>query len=110
MTQVVIEKPVLNSPFEDPQRHFRFDDEGITNEIVEKRRISSYFIPIPRAKKKGKQTQLSFESQWTQDRVKENEFINKVRARVPNGGWVGILALPTPLRGFWITGNVGTGS
>jgi type III restriction enzyme len=38
MSQVVIENPVLNSPFKEPQRHFRFDDEGITNEIVEERR------------------------------------------------------------------------
>ena len=46
MKQVVIENPVLNSPFEVPQRHFKFDDEGITNEIVESRRSSAYFIPI----------------------------------------------------------------
>jgi hypothetical protein len=32
--QVVIENPFLNSPFEEPQRHFRFSDEGITNEVV----------------------------------------------------------------------------
>jgi hypothetical protein len=44
--QVVIENPIINSPFEEPQRHFRFDDNGITDEIVESRRISAYFIPI----------------------------------------------------------------
>lgn len=26
--QVVIENPVINSPFAEPARHFRFDDEG----------------------------------------------------------------------------------
>jgi hypothetical protein len=26
----VIENPILNSPFEEPQRHFRFDETGIT--------------------------------------------------------------------------------
>jgi hypothetical protein len=26
--QVVIENPVINSPFEEPTRHFRFDDEA----------------------------------------------------------------------------------
>lgn len=46
MVQVVIENPVLNSPFRKPIRHFSFSDEGITNEIVESRRISSYFVPI----------------------------------------------------------------
>jgi len=29
-----IEHPVINSPFEEPQRHFRFTDTGITNEVV----------------------------------------------------------------------------
>ena len=45
--QVVIENPVINSPFAEPQRHFRFSDEGISNEIVAQRRESAYFIPIP---------------------------------------------------------------
>jgi hypothetical protein len=31
--QVVIANPVINSPFEEPKRHFRFNDEGITNQI-----------------------------------------------------------------------------
>ena len=31
MSQVVIENPIINSPFEEPSRHFKFDDEGITN-------------------------------------------------------------------------------
>jgi len=57
---VVIENPILNSPFLEPSRHFRFRDEGITNDIVEGRRISSYFIPIAKPKNKnGKQ--LAFE-------------------------------------------------
>src|SRR5689334_6801198 len=82
MKQVVIENPVINSPFEEPKRHFRFSSEGITNEITEKRRVSSYFIPIARPKKKGKSQALLFETEWTQDRIEENKFINDVRARV----------------------------
>jgi hypothetical protein len=31
----VIENPVLNSPYKEPTRHFRFSDEGIISEIVE---------------------------------------------------------------------------
>ena len=38
MKQVVIENPMLNSPFEEPGRHFKFSDEGITDEVVEARR------------------------------------------------------------------------
>jgi hypothetical protein len=41
MKQVIIENPVINSPFEEPKRHFRFADDGITNEIVEGRRESA---------------------------------------------------------------------
>jgi hypothetical protein len=61
----LIVNPVLNSPFEEPTRHFRFTDDGITNEEVPTRRLSGYFVPIPQPKKKGKQ-QLDFGAGWTQ--------------------------------------------
>lgn len=48
MSQAVIENPVINSPFIEPARRFRFTDEGITDEIIEERCSSSYFIPIGR--------------------------------------------------------------
>ena len=64
MSQVVIENPIINSPFDEPTHHFRFTDEGITDEIVEGRRTSSYFVPIAKPKKKGsKQLQFDTESQ-----------------------------------------------
>jgi len=63
MKQVVMENPVNNSPFEEPKRHFLFSEEGITNEILEARRVSSYFVPIPKPKKKDKRKQLSFENE-----------------------------------------------
>ncbi|MHB8646155.1 MAG: BPTD_3080 family restriction endonuclease [Thermomicrobiales bacterium] len=100
---VVIENPILNSPFLEPKRHFRFSDEGITNEIINERRISSYFVPIPRAKKKGK-AQLAFDTEWTQDRVEENKFINRVRARVAlwrQGGYIGITKTTRQLLDYW---------
>jgi type III restriction enzyme len=78
--QVVIENPILNSPFEDPTRNFKFGDEDITNEVVEKRRTSSYFVPIAQPKKKGKQ--LQFETEWTSDRLEENRLVNLIRERV----------------------------
>ncbi len=34
----LIDNPVINSPFAEPKRHFRFDDNGITDEIVPGRR------------------------------------------------------------------------
>jgi type III restriction enzyme len=80
MAQVLIENPILNSPFEEPKRHFLFDDDGITDKIEAKRRPSSYFIPIAQPKVKGKQ--LTLETQWTKDRAKDNDEINFIRTRV----------------------------
>jgi type III restriction enzyme len=80
LPQVVIENPVLNSPYNEPRRHFRFGEDGITDEIVEARRVSSHFMPIPAAKKKGRQ--LLLDTERTKERIRENEFINQVRGRV----------------------------
>ena len=63
VAQVVIENPILNSPYDEPTRHFRFDDDGITGEVVEGRRPSSYFMPIPRPARSGGQQQ--FDTEWT---------------------------------------------
>lgn len=54
MPQVTIENPIVNGPFEAPARHFRFDDDGITNDIIEKRRRSALGVrrgdgPVGRA-------------------------------------------------------------
>jgi len=46
--QVVIANPVINSPFEEPRLHFRFSEQGITDEIDLGRRQSEYFVPIAR--------------------------------------------------------------
>ncbi len=84
MKTVVIENPILNSPFDVPARHFKFDDTGIANEEVAGRRPSSYFIPIASPKKKGKQS--SFETIWTQDRARENDEINFIRGTAAVSG------------------------
>src|SRR5688572_15790002 len=65
MKPVVIENPILNSPFEEPKRHHVFDEDGITDQVADSRRRSTYFIPIAAPKKKGKQ--LTFDTLWTQD-------------------------------------------
>ncbi len=103
MGQVVIENPVINTPFTEPARHFRFTDEGISNEIDNGRRISSYFVPIARPRKKG-QKQLQFDTEWTQDRIEENKLVNQIRARVElwrEGGYPGITATTSRLLSYW---------
>jgi type III restriction enzyme len=102
MKQVIIENPVINSPFREPTRHFRFTDEGITNDIESGRRISSYFIPIAQPRKKGKQ--LAFDTEWTKDRIEENKLVNQIRARVKlwrQGGYVGVTPTTSRLLAYW---------
>lgn len=103
MPDVTIENPVINSPFEEPRRHFRFTEDGITDEIVEGRRISEYFVPIPRAKKRSPK-QMSFETEWTSDRLEENKTINRIRERVGlwrKGGYQGITRVTARLLEYW---------
>src|SRR3954464_14291784 len=51
---VVIDNPLLNSPYREPARHFRFDaHDQITSTIDPGRRGSSYFLPIAAPKKRG---------------------------------------------------------
>jgi type III restriction enzyme len=47
MADALIENPILDSPFAAPARQFKFTDEGITSELVEGRRSSSYLIRSP---------------------------------------------------------------
>ena len=99
---LIIENPILNSPFHEPTRHFRFDDDGITDQIVNSRRTSIYFIPIAQPKKKGKQ--LAFDTEWTKDRIEENKFVNRIRPRIAvwrEGGYVGVTPTTARLLEYW---------
>jgi len=58
MRQVVIENPVTNSSSEEPVKYFRFDEEGITSEIVPGSRVRAYFTPIAKSDKKGTQARV----------------------------------------------------
>ncbi|HQU44180.1 MAG TPA: DEAD/DEAH box helicase family protein [Pirellulales bacterium] len=101
--QVVIDNPIINAPFAEPQRHFRFDEHGITNHIVAQRRPSSYFIPIPSAKKKSKERQQTIEG-WTEDRIQENATVNAIRERVKlwrEGGYPDVTRTTARLLAHW---------
>jgi type III restriction enzyme len=105
MSQVVIENPIINTPFHEPTRHFRFTDEGITNEIIDGRRVSSYFVPIARTKKKKGAKQLALPgTEWTQDRIEENKLVNDIRQRVDSwrkGGHIGVTPTTSRLITYW---------
>ena len=103
MRRVVIENPVINSAFSEPQCHFKFDEGGITDEIVPQRRKSEYFIPIPKPKR-SQQIKFDFGEGWTGDRLEENRFINDVRKRVAlwrQRGYQGITPVTRRLLTYW---------
>jgi type III restriction enzyme len=55
-------KPILNSPYEYPAKHWELDDKGQpTQQIVKQRRRAEFITPIPKPKKRkgaGEQAQL----------------------------------------------------
>ncbi|MFZ4580413.1 MAG: DEAD/DEAH box helicase family protein, partial [Myxococcota bacterium] len=85
------ERPILNSPYEYPSRHWELDASGQpTQNITESRRIADFITPIPKPKKqKGKAEQgtLLFDdgagvSTAAQQYAKTAEVINGVRQQV----------------------------
>ncbi len=103
MIQVTIDNPIINSPFDEPRRHFKFSDEGITQEIEQGRRRSEYFMPVARPKKKSGQ-QLSFGNEFVPDHVEPNEFVNRLRDRVAIwrvGGYQGVTNTTRALLDYW---------
>ncbi len=99
---VTIENPILNGPYHQPTRHFRFDEDGITSDTVESWRRSAYFMPIARPKKKS--AQKNFETEWTLDRIKETTEVNRIRARVDAwraGGYVSVTGTTRRLLEYW---------
>ena len=63
MTDRFFERPVLNSPYDYPARHWELDERGQpTNRVAERRRQFSFVTPIPRPKKrKGGQDEIVFD-------------------------------------------------
>ncbi len=99
-----INDPILNSPFDEPGRHFRFDDAGITSDIAEGRRRSAYVTPIPPARRRrGAEAETEFSGEGD-ERLVENAFINQVRAQVNlwrQRGHPGVTATTRRLLDHW---------
>ncbi len=53
MTELFFEQPVLNSPYERPNRHWELDETGqLTQQVVEYRRPAEFVTPIPQPKRR----------------------------------------------------------
>ena len=103
MPKVNIENPIINSPFDEPQRHFKFDERGITEDIVNGRRKSEYFIPVPKPKKQSKDVQTELELHVPELR-EANAFINRVREEVSlwrKNGYPGVTDTTRRLLEYW---------
>ncbi len=80
------DKPILNSPYEYPDRHWELDNRGQpTQQFVNHRRMAEFITPIP--KPKGAQQQTALDLDDTDDLSTENQRyeiarINTVRRQV----------------------------
>jgi type III restriction enzyme len=92
------DRPILNSPYGYPARHWELDAEGQpTNNLLDSRRRAEFITPIPRAKKrkKAKQEELTYDDETgvatRHQKYATNPIINEMRGRVD--AW---RALPSP--------------
>jgi len=86
------ERPILNSPYAYPGRHWELDPEGQpTNRIIESRRRSAFITPVPKPKKRrqggdGAQREILFEAHagisTPQQQYDPNTIINEIRGFV----------------------------
>ena len=52
MEDIFFSKPILNSPYEEPLKHWELDDDGQpTREILVGRRPADFITPIPKPRK-----------------------------------------------------------
>ncbi len=97
MSNPFFDHPILNSPYERPQRHWQLDESGQpTQEIIGSRRKASFITPIPKPKKKGKnaaqQQELGLDEgqglSTNKQRYDATSIINEVRSHVDT--WRGL--------------------
>jgi len=104
-----MKSPILNSPYFEPNLHFKADARGLTDEVTEGRRPSSFYIPIPHTKKKDIQLNLTTtEGTYGSELQKENEFINKIRIKVKqwrNNNYSGVTKASRDLLSYWRDDN-----
>ena len=90
MDNPFFERPVLNSPYQYPKRHWELDETGQpTQKIIESRRPVDFITPIPKPKKrKGSktQTQIIFDEgkglSTEKQQYEHTAIINAVRQQV----------------------------
>jgi type III restriction enzyme len=52
MSNPFFERPIVNSPYEDPRQHWELDSDGQpTGNLIDRRRRADFITSIPKAKK-----------------------------------------------------------
>ncbi len=90
MNNQFFERPILNSPYEYPSRHWEFDVQGQpTQRIIERRRRAEFITPIPKPKKRkgsAEQGSLLFDEgkgiSTAEQQYDHTAIINSVRQQV----------------------------
>ena len=98
MSDRFFDRPILNSPYEYPSRHWELDESGQpTSRILDSRRRVSFITPIPKPKKRG-QREMDFDEvaqalETDGQQYQLMEIINALRRQVD--AW---RAIPEPGR------------
>ena len=98
MSDRFFDRPILNSPYEYPSRHWELDEGGQpTSRILDRRRRVSFITPIPKPKKRG-QREIDFDEaaqalETDGQQYQLMEIINALRRQVD--AW---RAIPDPAR------------
>lgn len=99
-----LSNPILNSPFRAPERHFELDEKGPTGKVVDGRRPSESFIPIPAPTKGQKAEQMALDFDATGERREVNSLINDIRREVERwrlNNWNGVTPYTRKLLLHW---------
>jgi len=59
MSNAFFDRPILNSPYDHPSRHWELEHGQPTQQIIEKRRLAEYITPLPKPKKRKGQAEQS---------------------------------------------------
>ncbi|MCZ2821051.1 DEAD/DEAH box helicase family protein [Modestobacter sp. VKM Ac-2977] len=86
MTETLETSPILNGPYDPPGRYYEMGSSGRTNTIIEGRRPSESYIPIPTARKGNVSAtgfvQDAIDFDLTGERRERNSFVNDLRREV----------------------------
>lgn len=82
MAAGAIENPILNGPYEPPALHFELGPSGPTGVVIEGRRPSESFIPVPAPRKGKNKAQQVLDLDTSGERRERNELINEIRYQV----------------------------